>query len=123
MQYAVLYADRLCYTRQSKLEDDGVCNEYDYRGKQVRVADIVSLKVLNKHLQVRKSSNAKSSIYLKYEASGKQTELLLRFQSREEMNKWMTALLIAKSSSLLKERTLTTERLPQGRDSVYDTKL
>ena len=126
MQYAVLYAERLCYTRQSeKLEDesDRECCMYKIRGKQIRVADIVSLKVLfDKHLKMSNSANTRNNICLKYETNGKQSELLLRFQSHEEMNEWMTALLIAKSSSLVKER-VTSERLPQGRDSVYDTKL
>lgn len=122
LHYAVLYADRLSYIQQSKTE-----NFYDsFRGQQIKISNIVSLKVLKKHSQVRKNSltnGCKSAVLLvKFVVHGKQTELLLRFQTPEETNEWMTALLMAKSSSLLGERT-TSEKLAQRSASHFYTKL
>ena len=111
LYYAILYADRLFYTQQSKTDGfhDG------FRRQQIKISHMVSLKVLKKHLHAQNQRNSRSNsksnvLVVKFIADGKQNELLLRFHSAEEMNEWMTALLMAKSSSILGERTFTEKR-------------
>lgn len=92
LRQVTLYEDQLCYPKE--IVSDKSQTEY----KKIKISDIVSVKLPNeKHSNQKDNSN---TFYVKTSHS----KVLFRCKNQEVRDEWMTAILMAKSSLILKEK-------------------
>ena len=98
VRYVMLLEEKLCYLKE--LRDK---NPQAAEWKVIKIADIVSVKISGDgqthHISDSDTFCVKTS----------RSKTLFRCNNQDERDKWMTALLTAKSSSMLKERKTSSE--------------
>ena len=95
LRYVMLFHEKLCYMKPPKAALGGSSGSMDF--KTIHISDIVSVKI-NSHLQLLHTSDS-DTFYVKT----RQAKTLFRCRNGEERDKWMTALLTAKSADIMKE--------------------
>lgn len=89
LRYVMLLEEKLCYLKE--LRDK---SPKPAEWKVIKIADIVSVKISSEHISDSDTFCVKTS----------HSKILFRCNNPDDRDKWMTALLTAKSSSMLSER-------------------
>ena len=89
LRYVMLLEEKLCYMKE--LRDK---NPQSAEWKVIKIADIVSVKISSEHISDSDTFCVKTS----------HSKILFRCSNPDDRDKWMTALLTAKSFSIMNER-------------------
>ena len=92
LRYVMLFHDKLCYMKPPK----GSSCSMDFN--DIHISDIMSVKI-NSGFQLLHTSDSDT-----FHVKTRQVKTLFRCRSGEERDKWMTALLTAKSADIMRER-------------------
>lgn len=95
LRYVMLFHDKLCYMKPLKAALDRSSGSMDLN--VIHISDILSMKI-SSHCKLLNIADS-DTFYVKTEHA----RTLFRCKNEEERDKWMTALLTAKSADIMKE--------------------
>lgn len=98
LRYIVLLEEKLCYLKeQTGTLSFQTCYESDF--KVIEISEIISLKVNSDG--VTQSTDSESEVFYVKTSNSKYS---FKCRNQDERNSWVTAILAAKSSTMMKER-------------------
>lgn len=99
-KYAILSEERFSYLRE-RPDEAAATPEWN----MIRISDLVSVKIPRENHFIFKNWDSRT-LYLKVRTKKSKSRILLKWQTEEERDLWMAALLKAKSTRLMKEYLL-----------------